>query len=303
MTGVDPGVASGSALTQREYGFSLPVVAVAKSGLNKRSAQLRHSLSTSALRIVRVIMYRIFILTKIRRAHKSLCMRTVSLPTSRAAGRSFSPTPIAGVVLLFSLPVAHAATIVFAATNLADTTPGQDLWQYQYSVSDLSLIQGQGFSIFFDLDLYANLQSPPPSPNTGWDLLTIQSDPALESNGFFDALALQAAPSLANPFTLTFVWLGAGLPGSQPFTVNDVNFSTIAQGVTIPPNSAPLTLSLLPLSDANKYQLVWSPASAVLEQSSNLTNWTQVAGAVSPLTLTLSSNPPGSRFYRLRTGP
>lgn len=233
-------------------------------------------------------------------------MRTPRWLGSRAPKYRFSGATLAGAILLVFLPaltpVAQTATIVFTATNLADTTPGEDLWQYQYSVSDLALNAGQGFSIFFDLSLYTHLQSPPPAVNTGWDLLTIQPDLALASDGFFDALALQAAASLANPFTLTFVWLGTGTPGSQSFTIYDASFSTIAQGATISANSSPPTLSLLPLAATNTYQLVWSPASAVLEQSADLVNWTPVVGAVSPLTLTLS-NPTGTRFYRLRTGP
>lgn len=210
---------------------------------------------------------------------------------------------VAGAALLAVLPplcpVAHAATVSFTATNLADTTPGEDLWQYQYSVSNLALNPGQGFSIFFDLNLYSQLQSSPPSLNTGWDLLAIQPDLALASNGFFDALVLQAAPSLANPFTLTFVWLGTGAPGSQPFTIYDANFSTIAEGQT---NPVPASLQFVPMGPGSTL-LVWTPASAVLERSSDLVTWTPVTGAVSPLTLTFSNLPPGARFYRLSPGP
>ena len=121
-----------------------------------------------------------------------------------------------------------AVTFRFAIIDLADTTPGQDLWEYSYEVSGLTLTTGQGFTIFFDVNLYTLLQNPPPFVNSDWDLLTAQPDLALHSNGFYDAQALRNNPSFADPFKLRFVWLGTGgtTPGSQPFTVYNADFST-----------------------------------------------------------------------------
>lgn len=130
-------------------------------------------------------------------------------------------------------------------------------------------------------------------------MLTIQPDLALASDGFLDALALQTGASLTNPFTLTFVWLGTGLPSSQPFTIYDANFATIAQSQTI---QVPLALQITPPSADRKFWLIWSPASAILEESGDLVTWTTVAGAVSPLALA-PNDPAGSHYYRIRGGP
>ena len=199
--------------------------------------------------------------------------------------------------------VTQAVTITATAVNVADTTPGEDLWQYQYSVSDMSLSAGQSFSIAFDFTLYGNLQSPPLSANAGWNLLSLQPDAAGESDGHFNAQTVEATPSLANPFTLTFVWLGIGIPGPQPFTVYDSNHFPITVGVTIPTNPpSPPTIQLKALPIADTFELTWAPAAGVVEVSTDLKIWQTVPNAVSPLTFVLDG-PGGSRYYRLRTGP
>ena len=129
-------------------------------------------------------------------------------------------------------PPGIAVTFRFEVVDLADTTPGQDLWEYRYTVTGLTLTANQGFTIFFDLSLYTLLQSPPPFVNADFDVITVQPDLALHSNGFYDALALRNAPSLADPFRVQFVWLGTGAPGAQPYNVHDTDFSTISQGQT-----------------------------------------------------------------------
>ena len=135
------------------------------------------------------------------------------------------------LLLTLALP-GRAATMIFTAADLADATPGQDLWEYRYTVSDLTLTAGQGFTIFFDFHLYKLLQIPPPFLNADFDLLVVERDLALSSNGFYDAQALRNAPSLADPFRVQFVWLGTGTPGAQPYTVHDTDFSTLSQGQT-----------------------------------------------------------------------
>ena len=128
--------------------------------------------------------------------------------------------------------------IIYNATDLADTTPGEDLWRYSYGVSGVAFFADQGFNVSFDRNLCTKLESPPPPVNADWDPLTIQPDLALDSDGFYDAQATRDNPSLANPFTLKFVWLGTGTPAAQPFTIYNADFSTREQGVTAPEPSA-----------------------------------------------------------------
>ena len=166
---------------------------------------------------------------------KIICVSAIGFlltlsPPGKAAAVVSDPS---GIGLEYVAPApAIEVTFRFAVVDLADTTPGQDLWEYSYTVSGLALTAGQGFTIFFDFNLYTLLQNPPPLVNADWDPITVQPDMALHSNGFYDAQALRNAPSLADPFRVQFVRLGAGAPGSQPFTVYDTDFSAISQGQT-----------------------------------------------------------------------
>ena len=154
----------------------------------------------------------------------------------------------AGLVTLALAALTHpeqadALTIRFESVNIADVTTGEDLRQIRYHVSgDIngSPIQAdQGFAIGFGLSLYRDLQDPPPPVNADWDELVLQPDPGIPDGGTYDALALIDDPSLSDPFVLTFVWLGAGAPGSQPFTVNQFDaggnlVAVLQTGVTQP---------------------------------------------------------------------
>jgi hypothetical protein len=150
---------------------------------------------------------------------------------------------------------ANAAPIIeFVATDLADVVPGEDLWQYEYFVSGWLFQPNQGFSVYFDQGLYTNLQSPPSFVNADWDPISIQPDPVLTSDGFYDALALVPNASLASAFMLNFAWLGgpAATPGSQAFTLNEFdaagNLSFLFAGQTIPRAAVPEPSTLLLMS-------------------------------------------------------
>jgi hypothetical protein len=91
-----------------------------------------------------------------------------------------------------ALPVgsAHAINISYQATDLADTTAGEDLWQYSYMVTDHTFSAYEGFSIYFDLGLYSNLDDLPPTPKGDWDPIGLQPDPFIPADGLYDAMAL-----------------------------------------------------------------------------------------------------------------
>ena len=127
------------------------------------------------------------------------------------------------LMALMALPInmVHAISINYQTSNLADTTAGEDLWQYTYTVSDHTFSADTGFTIYFDYALYGAIDPFPTSPNADWDVLTWDPDPGIPDDGAFDAYALFDNASLADPFTVSFVWLGAGTPGSQSFEVYD----------------------------------------------------------------------------------
>lgn len=136
-------------------------------------------------------------------------------------------------------------TIQSQATDLPDTTPGQDLWRYAYNVSGFNFQMNEGFSVFFDAQLYRNLANPAPSLSPIWSVIAVQPDVLLQAAGYLDALALTSSPSLATTFQVDFVWLGQGTPGAQPFYIYDPTFAPISSGNTsIPEPGAWLILSL-----------------------------------------------------------
>lgn len=165
------------------------------------------------------------------------------------------PSPRSLVLQLFMLVMltaspAGATTVSFEAVDLSDVVIGEDLWSYAYDVSGFSFTTNTGFSIYFDAGLYEQLEDPPPPVNGDWDALVLQPEPIFSVDGLYDALALVDDPSLANPFTLTFVWLGAPgtTPGSQPFDVHEFdsqgNFVGILDsGTTVPEPTTAVLLS------------------------------------------------------------
>lgn len=143
---------------------------------------------------------------------------------------------LACVALLFTAPAtAHAASIEYRAIDLPDATPGEDLWEYRYTLSGVSLLSGQGFDVYFAVAngfLFRDLVDPQLGPSSDWDVLAIQPDPGLSFDGLFDAVALVDAPSLSVDFISTFIWGGTGTPGAQRFEVFDEQLQVIESGTT-----------------------------------------------------------------------
>jgi hypothetical protein len=123
-------------------------------------------------------------------------------------------------LLVGSAAPARAAIIGFEALDELDLAPGEDLWSYRFFVSSVTFAAGQGFSLYFAPTLYRSLQDPPAPVNADWDLLVFPVDSPPGAQGIYDALALVDGASLLDAFTVTFVWLGGGAPGPQPFTIN-----------------------------------------------------------------------------------
>jgi hypothetical protein len=119
------------------------------------------------------------------------------------------------------------AVILFSATNIAGST-----WEYSYEVSG-TFSMNEAFLIEFDGSLYSTLQDPPPAV-PDWTLIVFPTDPSTTppSPGAFGAIADVNNPTLSNPFTIQFTFLGAGTPGSQPFTIFNSGGDPIESGET-----------------------------------------------------------------------
>lgn len=109
--------------------------------------------------------------------------------------------------------------------------------RYNYGISGGSFDTFQSFDILFDESLYTQLTNG--IAPVDFDVLVLQPDLALASDGHYEAMALFTNPPLSGIFQVDFVYLGAGQPGSQPFLINqyDANgdlVSVLSQGTTVP---------------------------------------------------------------------
>lgn len=146
---------------------------------------------------------------------------------------------------------------------------GGNSFRYNYTIAnDGSLGAGvpvQLFDIIFDSALYdetsLNIVTADP-PASDWD-------EAILATGFlvgpaYDALALAggiADGDSVSGFAVEFTWIGAGMPGSQPFEVYDPDtFDLLDQGTTRLANAnmpEPSTLALLLLPAIAAGALRW----------------------------------------------
>lgn len=131
----------------------------------------------------------------------------------------------------------HAVIIEYDLTSL-----GSASYQYDYRVINDDISVGlEEFTIYFDAFDTANLAiigSP-----AGWDSISIQPDPLLPDDGFFDALFLSSPLALGdsiNGFSVIFDWIGGGAgPGSQLFEIYDASFNVVTSGNTVEASSDP----------------------------------------------------------------
>jgi len=128
----------------------------------------------------------------------------------------------------------QAITIEYDITDLPDTKPGEDLWQYNYRVSNYNFNAGHGFTIYFDQAHYKNIEKLASPVNEDWDIIVWQPDVAIPDDGAYDALfTSESSTSLTDGFTMSFIWLGNGSPGPQRFDIYDPNFKTLESGQSI----------------------------------------------------------------------
>lgn len=147
--------------------------------------------------------------------------------------------PLLALAAVFGAVSADAVVVAFFPRDVADTVSGQDRWEYEYWLDSFPYDAGYGFTIWFDPDLYADLDATPPIPHPDWDPLTVAPDPQLGEDGFYDAEALVDAASIDAIFTVSFRWLGPGTPGAQAFDVREPSpsFAAVESGETVLPES------------------------------------------------------------------
>ena len=125
--------------------------------------------------------------------------------------------------------------ISYTALNLTDVNMGDDLWRYTYTVTGDSFVNGTGFAIDFETNLFTIPTSEQTAPNGDWYVQTYESIFYNSGEVFvYDAYALVDNASLENQFSVDFVWTGAAAaPGTQYFVVYDQDAGTVLHnGVT-----------------------------------------------------------------------
>ena len=135
---------------------------------------------------------------------------------------------------------ASATSITYSAVEL---DAAAHTWQYSYIVNGATFSPAagpSGFDVYFDPALYSTLDPAPTPPSGDWFVFTVQPDQALAANGSYTAQALVNGASTADPFTVSFTFLGTGEPGSQPFDVFDPSFRVTETGRTIPASTGPV---------------------------------------------------------------
>jgi hypothetical protein len=145
------------------------------------------------------------------------------------------------VILLFN---ACLGSFISASNQITYSLEdlGLGRWKAVYEVQNISLQEPiREFTIWFDYGRYSNLSLETQSPlNTLWNeslYNPYQVPPLSPFDGYYDALALSSGidtGQLAEGFTITFDWLGSGLPTGQRYDVLDPEtFETLAQGQTV----------------------------------------------------------------------
>lgn len=133
-------------------------------------------------------------------------------------------------LLPMSVTTSHATVVEYNVTSL-----GADAWRYDYTIKSIDTTKPfDDLTVFFDVAKY-DLLSDPIAPS-GWDPIVVQGDPSIPADGYYDAFRLSGlVTDLADisGFSVSFIYLVAGTPGAQTFSLLDSSdFSYIQFGTT-----------------------------------------------------------------------
>lgn len=162
--------------------------------------------------------------------------------------KKYASLVLAAMLTLGGTGLANASNaIYYTATYLADGDGG-DLWQYTYTVSGDSFASGTGFVIDFENNLFVLEEKSQIAPNGDWEVSSHAYD--YDSDDYpitvYDAYAMNDNASLANQFSVAFIWTGGNEgPGAQLFRVYDQNTGSILQDGMTAPVPVPGTVLLL----------------------------------------------------------
>lgn len=139
-----------------------------------------------------------------------------------------------GLGLLIGQASWASPTVTYVATDLVDTTPGEDLWRYDYTFTG-PIDAGGSLNLIYSFATYANLAAS--STDSNLFLTTTQPDSVLSTDGIVYVLLSSAlADTDTSTLSVEFVWSVDGRsPGSQAFEVVDANGDPAGAGKTTVP--------------------------------------------------------------------
>lgn len=144
------------------------------------------------------------------------------------------------VLVLFMVltPFSLGAPLSEIWFEVEDVSGGR--WQYTYDVANVEFLAGiDEFTIYFPDDLYDGLVVE----TTGvlaamWNEIVWDPIVGVAVDGGYDVLAVSSpigASMTASGYSVSFDWLGDGIPGSQYYEiVNPNTFETVDSGWTVP---------------------------------------------------------------------
>ena len=134
------------------------------------------------------------------------------------------------------LVIGLAPVSLFAGTIEYQVNPvSGNLYQYNYFLSGYTFDANEQLDVRFDPTLYGALSNG--VAPSGFSVTLLQTNNPPGDYGDYTALAQINNPSTSGTFSVQFVYLGTGAPGSQPFFLNQYNSdgfyqSTIDAGFT-----------------------------------------------------------------------
>ena len=161
-----------------------------------------------------------------------------------------------GLGLLIGQASWASPVVSYVATDLVDTTAGQDLWNYDYSFTG-PLDAGGSLNLIFSYLSYSNLLESTTDSNLS--LLPFQPDASLLTDGIVVVVPTMALTGTdTSMLSVQFVWSGGGrTPGSQVFEIVDLSGNPVGGGTTtalgdgsVVPEPASLALMLAALMGA-----------------------------------------------------
>lgn len=131
----------------------------------------------------------------------------------RAGFRRVGPALAVCVWIALAASPASAVDLAAQLSDLADPTPGRDLWRLRISVSgDPQTAVGDGASLALpQAGGFEELRLVDPEIAGGWHVVALPDAPAVPLEGAFEAFALGPAPA-PREVDVEFVWTGAGAP-------------------------------------------------------------------------------------------